>query len=573
MTLKTNNYAISANAKAISKTIDTLAQGCKPASVVRELYHNAEDAMIRGGVSEDNPGEILISRDREYPNKIVFSNSTPGDPLTKDIAKSCLASIGSTGNDEGENFGIGAKISYLPRHPEGLLYRTRTEHTQFTLYKNPENIYALKQESTDSGPAIFCECTDDEFRFTNSETEVVLMGAAPEVDTWKETCTVTSKSGEETQTGYSIRDYLNMRYWSPRSPHITTKVEIHESDKDPFFTPIRFLKAIKESRKLNGTLEVGDGVKIHYYTTNFEKGKKMGSHVTTGYYGYVYNNEVYYETDISPSVRKRRMENLGILTHHKQVMILVEFPTRMHMRPTADRTRVVDDNGTDVEFLLNDYASYFKENMPEDLKNWMQSLYEYNETDVVQEAAKYFKNNSNVFNLPSIKSGQDAEGSSSDSADPNNSNEKVDKPPRKRKRKAARAGTDKRSNGGAPDFLVVADEDSAPVASFPLKAYTITVNTESLIFKYLAADLADFMPEASTENITKGLSEQIYLQVCEYYAMLNTVHRESESDDQIEERMMDNRLDAIATQSTAKLAQSRIRNNLKNTEKNQQIAG
>jgi hypothetical protein len=573
MTTKINDYAISADAKAISKTIDTLAQGCKPASVVRELYHNAEDALIRGGVNADNPGEVLIARDREYPNKIVFSNSTPGDALTKDIAKSCLASIGSTGNDEDENFGIGAKISYLPRHPEGLLYRGKTEHTQFTLYKNPENIYALKQESTDEGPAIFCECGDEEFRFENSETEVVLMGASPEVNTWKETCTVTSKNGEETHTGYSIRDYLNMRYWTPRSTHITTKVEIHEADKEPVFARVRFLKAIKESRKLNGTLDVGNGIKIHYYTTNFEKGKKMGSHVTTGYYGYIYNNEVYYETDISASVRKRRMENLGILTHHKQVMVLVELPTGVRMRPTADRTRVVDDHGTDVEFLLDDIASYFKENMPEDLKEWMQSLYEYSETDVVHEASKYFKNNSNVFKLPSIKSGQDAEGSSSGSTDPNNSNEKADNPPRKRKRKAARAGTDKGSNGGAPTFQVVADEDSEPVASFPLKAYTVTVNTESPIFKHLAVYLTDSLREASPENIRKGLSEQIYLQVCEYYAMLNTVLGASESDDQIEERMMDNSLDALATHSTAKLAYSRIRNNLKNTEKNQQIAG
>jgi hypothetical protein len=399
------------------------------------------------------------------------------------------------------------------------------------------------------------------------------MGAAPEVDKWKETCTVTSKSGEETETGYSIRDYLNMRYWTPRSPHITTKVEIYESGKEPMFAKVRFLKAIKEARGLNGTIELGDGTKIHYFTANYKKGIKMGSHVTTGFYGYIYNNEVYYETDITPSVRKRRMENLGILTHHKQVMVLVEFPTKMRMRPTADRTRVVDDNGTDVEFLLNDYAAYFKENMPEDLKTWMQSLYDYTATDVVHEASKYFKNNSNVFNLPAIKSGEDAEGNSSGSSDPDNSNEKTNKPQRKRKRKAPRAGTDKSANGGAPDFIRVADEDSEHVASFPLKAYTITINTDSLIFKHLAVGIADSMIEASDENIIKGLSEQIYLQVCEYYAMLNTVHRESESDDQIEERMAGNRLDAVATQSTAKLAQSRIRNNLKNTEKNQQLTG
>ena len=59
LTAKINDYAISATAKAISKTIDTLAQGCKPASVV-ELYHNAEDALIRGGVSETNPGRYLF---------------------------------------------------------------------------------------------------------------------------------------------------------------------------------------------------------------------------------------------------------------------------------------------------------------------------------------------------------------------------------------------------------------------------------------------------------------------------------------------------------------------------------
>jgi len=571
---KTKDFPVSADAKAVSRTIDTLALGCKPASVVRELFHNCADALIRGGVSAENPGEIRIARDTVYPLKTVFANSIPGDPLTEEIAKTCLASIGSTGNDEQENFGIGAKISYLPRHPEGLTYRSKTEGEQFTFYKNHENIYALKQEETDDGPTIFCACDDDEFAFSDSETEVVLMGASVEVDTWIETCTITSKAGEASETGYSIRDYLNMRYWESPDPHINTKVMIYESGKDPFLTAVRFLKSIKESRKLNGTLKLNNGVKIHYFTTNFKKGQKMGTHVTTGYYGYIYNNEIYFETDIEPSVRKRRMQNLGVMTHHKQVMVLVEFPPTMKLRPTADRTRIVDSNGTDVEYLLVSYADYFKDNMPEDLKAWMQSLHDWHQTDVVKEASKYFKNNSNVINLPSVTSGTDAEGDSSDSDNDNTegSNGKPGNPPRKRKRKASRAGTKRGTNGGAPEFMI--DKDSAedePLISFPLRPYIVMINVNNLSFTYFAKDIAASVIEANDEYVELGLAEQFYLQTCEYYAMLNKLYGQSESDDRIEERMGADKLDAVANYSVAKQAKARIRSKIRTDEKTEQL--
>ncbi len=158
-------YEVKADAKAISNIIDNLSRGCKPSSVIRELVKNGWEATQRKGVSEESPGIVRIARDSEHPEKAVITNAG-GDPLTRDVAKDSLASIGNTGNDPDDNFGIGAKISYLPSHPEGLHYRSREEKVAFTFYKDPQNIYGFKLEKFEDGDcAHFIECSEEEFRF------------------------------------------------------------------------------------------------------------------------------------------------------------------------------------------------------------------------------------------------------------------------------------------------------------------------------------------------------------------------------------------------------------------------
>lgn len=579
----TRDLLITADARAISRTIDTLSYGCKPGSYIREFTHNGADAfkLWYEQESETNPdatGNIIICKDKTYPNKIVFSNG-PGVPLTEDIAKTCLASLGNSGTSDDENFGIGAKISYLPRNPEGIIYRSRQEESQFNLHKNSQNLYGFKtveveDEDGRTLPANFWYCDESEFVHNDSETEVVLMGASPDVDTWIETCTLASKTPERTSTtGHTIVDYLNMRYWEPLHPNLDVKVEIHQKDKAPFLRKVTFLKKLKESLKLNGTLEHPDGVKMHYFTTNYEKGKKKETHVTTGYYGYIYNNEIYIETDISNSVRRRRMESLGILTHHQHVMVLVEFPDEIKLQPTADRNRIVDTKGTDVEHQLTDYAQFFRENMPEDLKTWMQSLYEHRSIDVRKWAAKYYKKK--VIDHPSLNPGTGATGGSSGSGQPNQSSSPSPSGALpKRKRKKPQAGTSNSNDGGPPEFKITREEGNQPLISFPLSSYTISVNANNELFCHWADIIAEDpqMQSIPPEKIMEGFATQLYLATCCVHASLLETYGKEESEDVIEERMSDDRLNALATDLLVAQAKKLIRSQAKVADKHEAMS-
>ena len=101
-------YALKADSVALTTMINKLSSGCKPEQIIRELWMNALEAIVRGTPPGQEPkGEILITRDKERPLKAVFCNSD-ADPLTKQVVGRHLLSLGSSGNSNTDNFGIGA---------------------------------------------------------------------------------------------------------------------------------------------------------------------------------------------------------------------------------------------------------------------------------------------------------------------------------------------------------------------------------------------------------------------------------------------------------------------------------
>jgi len=546
-------YEVKADAKAISNIIDNLSRGCKPSSVIRELVKNGWEAAQRKGVSEESPGIVRIARDNQYPHKAVIAN-TAGDPLTRAVAKNSLASIGNTGNNPEDNFGIGAKISYLPSHPEGLLYRSREEKVAFTFYKDPQNIYGFKLEKFEDGDcAHFIECSEEEFRFPDSETEVALMGKTPQDDSWLELCKVASKTGDEDAfTGWTIFDHLNARFWEA-PPHC--EAEIYLYDEEGNHTQIAkcsFLKKIKESKEVHGTVHVDKGTyvgtKIHYYAQDVNRGKKKGTRDIAGYFGYIHNGEVFIQKDIAAFARKRRMENAGILVSHKNVLILAELPESMNLRARADRSDVVNEAGTSVDDMLEAIANEFRNRMPDNLKSWMSSNFKEPNSDVTKEAEKIYKKQSSSSGAANAASrGTGAQGGSTGSSPGTGTGSGTNKGStgtgKKRKRKP-QSGTSTKSNGSAPAFKMAPEGADEPLASFPLSAYTITINTENPVFKSL---VDTFETEFAGAPLEQAIAEELYLQICYWHATLLQAYGASESEDKIEARMEDDRLDAVGS--------------------------
>jgi hypothetical protein len=558
-----STLSVKATEEALSNVIDILSRGVLPDQVLRELVKNATEAIERGGfLSEENPGVVRIARDKKYPNKAVITN-TAGDPLTQEVAKNSLASIGATGNDPDENFGIGAKIAYLPQHPLGLEYRSRQDNESFTIHKDERNIYGLKEEQFDDDhPAVFLDCPDEDFTFDDTETEVVLKGKTPGDDTWRELCRVASKDQSPSFSGWTIRDHLNTRFWEPPLL-IDTEVCIYDEDGNYAETAkCRFLKAVAESKEVHGTVPVTTGpyagVKMHYYALKTERGKKKATHDIGGYFGYIHNNEVFIQKDITGTQRKRTMENAGVLVSHKNVLIVAEMPDSMGLLPLPSRAGCVTSDGTTAESMLGDIGNIFRENMPSNLKEWMHDNYVQPTSDVKKEAEKLYRRRASATGAanPSSHGAAATGGSRGKPRGPGNSTgSNAGKAANgKRRQRKARGGA-KNKAGSAPDFRVANEGASEPVASFPLGAYTITVNLDSPLLQRHVSDLTTGYPGIPLENLA---AEETYLQICSYHATLLDEYGSSESDDKIEARMESDKLNAIAGPIMAAVLKLRV---------------
>jgi len=568
--------------------IDKLSRGVPPNKFLREFVKNAFDAHDRGGVNEDNKGTITIARDKPYPNKIVIANSKPGEPFTEEIAKKCLNAVFNPKGGPDSNHGIGAKIAYLPQNPEGILVRCRTARMQFTLYKDKTNIYGLKTEidEKDGNAFNFGECLAEEFTFEDSETEVVLLGRTPEDDTWVSTCKIASpreSSGHDCFAGWTIRDYFNECFWVSPNENVDFKIGIYDAEGNqrahPAWTRPRYLKSIKEAQKknkdgtpggCNGTIVHPDGTQLHYWALNFEKGKKKQSHNTAGYMGYIYNDEVFINKSISDHHRKRKMADAGVITHHKNVAILVGYPKTLVLDSLLDRSAAVTEDGTRAEVLLETYVDYFRENMPDDLKEWMSNLYEPMETNVVKEAEKFYIKQSSLTIAPNGTRGPGPRGPGTGGGGGGGTGGGGGVAPPKRRSKS---GKGKKHNGGPPAFHLSDEGDTEPLVSFPIKSYTVTVNFTNPLFEEAKNTLSE-NNQAPEEILRDCLAESVYLSTCFFHSRLIKSYP-SESESQIEDRLSEDKLNAlIATiEPTAKDRINRHKaNNLKAEQLKEQAA-
>ena len=594
--MTTKTLPLSVPPKGVSDMIDKLSRGVAPNKFLREFVKNAFDAHERGGVNENNKGTITIARDKRFSNKLVIANSQPAEAFTKEIALNYLNTVFNPKGSSDINHGIGAKIAYLPQNPEGILVRCRTAQMSFTLYKDERNIYGLKTETDEAdGKAFnFAECLDEEFTFSDSETEVVLMGRTPDDDTWLSTCKVANPrrdSSHQRFAGWTIRDYFNECFWVSPNENVDFKIGIYDLEGNqrahPAWTRPRYLKSIKEAQKknkdgtpagCNGTLLHPDGAKLHYYALKFAKGKKRSTHHDAGYMGYIYEDEVYMNKSISAHERRRKMANAGVITHHKNVSILIEFSETFYLESLLDRSDAVTEDGTRAEVLIETYADYFREHLPDDLKEWMSNLYIETEKDVVKEAEKFYKKQSSaaLTALPNsigtaapggngAGSGGNGNGSGGGGGTGGGGGGVI---PQKRRSKS---GNSKKHNGGAPEFRIADEGDTEPLVSFPMKSYIVTVNFANPLFEVVKST---FNNEAPEEILRNCVAESIYLNTCLFHSQLIKSYP-NESEPQIEDRLSEDKLNAliVTIESRAKDRINRQKaNNLKAEQLKEQAA-
>jgi hypothetical protein len=542
--------ALNISPEAISQMIDKLSRGVPPSKYLREFVKNGYDALQRGGATAEDNATISIARDAQYPNKIVIANSRPGAPITEDIALNSLNALGSPANGHEYNHGVGAKISYLPQHKMGILFRCRQDNMYFILYKDEYNNYGLKTEMIDGEYVQLFHCSDEGFTFPDSEVEVVLLGDTEEQDTWLETLKVVNPrqdSNHSRYAGWNIRDYFNKSFWVSPDENVKLRIGIYneEGERQSWASP-KYLKSIKESFTTkdggcNGTVEHPDGTKIHYFALKFEKGKKIGTHhnASAGQISYIHNDEVITIPTVDENTRSSRMRSAGIVTHNKHVGIIVDYTDSRdsNFSATLDRSTVVDDNGMRADDIALKYTEYFSHNLPSDLREWMSNLLVRVETDIVKEMGKYFQRSQ--FKLPRENRSSSDEDSET-AEDTNNDNKKPRKPRKK-------GSSSNRGKGYGPTLIVTEEGEDANLVAFASSQYQISINSTHPLF---LSKLQSLVEDSHSKSISKScLIDCLYRGFAFYYLDIKKVYS-NESEQQLSVRLSSDKLDTLIANDT-----------------------
>ena len=569
------SLSIAATDRALTMLVRLLARGVPPNQYLREFIMNCIDALVRGGVSDHKPpGIIRVARDKQYPNKMVITNSVPGDPLTRFIVKEHLMSLANSGNDLDLNHGIGAKIAYVANYG-AILYRCRAQMIQLIIWINPETeVLELKSEEVlwfdddgaDASPKteVFLTCDEEDFTFADSEVEVVLLGSDELEDTWVKACDLLSGNGKTRghAAGYLIADYLRHKWWEIPS---NIQVDVHTYDKEKKENEIRsisFLKDFKEKRETSGTVPHPDGSTIEWYTVpSLGRGKSKSSHDLAGTPGCIHQNEVFIPPGLSEPARSKLMQQAGVWVRSKNVQILVRLADD-DWDQSADRSDVVDDSAVKFSTRLPDYLEYFRQNFPPELKAWMDQYthdasddYKKHAKNIMARAASSAAGIKEVITIDGKDEGlgHPQAGDDSNTENPDDppddeseteAEEETPKKPRKQRKRKPQTGNDADDDPEIPEFRLVNAGEKESLISWDFAAHAINVNLDNPVFVYhkRLVNEGNSYPEKIVDN---ALGLRYYLNVVTYYASL--IHSYPNlSSDLLEEKLKDDKLDAIA---------------------------
>ena len=476
---------------------------CPIRQIVREGVWNGADSNERfefENPDSDTEKEIIIKKDRFNPLKVCITN-IGGDYFSKNKAKQHLLTLANTdtnnkfvNNEFDKNKGGGAKYAYLPHAPVGILYRSKDvagDGIRFHMGLQSSGYYGLKDfychdlEETTSFPY----CAEFSHELENSHgTDMVLMGATEEQDTWTQLNKECSMGESKFGSGYGFWQFISNRLWD--LPPSKIKIMIYNPDgSERSYQSCRPLKEQMLLRQINGTIELPEtegvlkGTKAHYCTT---VGSDRGALYSwsSGFVGFAYKGEVYFDQDQHHTSRRSDLQNCGIYTKSTSWTVIFEIPSSLDLKTQMDRTSLL---GIDK----NSYFSSFANNLPDDIKNWLEEQVPV-EVDV-KDLNSWLKNK--LANFKGFKG--DFEGNKSGQTNTNkdgNDNScgtgggKSSKPPSNRGNTTSpktrrRSGVSNLKNFNLPEIKLIND-DISELARFDIdNSYTVFINEGHKIFK------------------------------------------------------------------------------------------
>jgi hypothetical protein len=357
--------------------IDRLSKDCAPLQFLRELTQNSIEAILASG----GTGEIVWDCDWDQHDltgnyKLCTIDNGVGMTGTEMIGFINQLSSSVHQQSHGGNFGVGAKVSAVPRNQAGLVYLSWKNGvgSMIHVWRDPkEDMYGLKQFEQPDGDSTYTPTIEDAIRpevIRDHGTKVVLHGDSADDNTMQ------APEGAMSPSRWISR-YLNTRYY--RFPKgITVKAregwEYPRADRDR-----NLLRTIVGQKLyLDTHAEHSGAVPLSYATAHWwilkdepALGNNSGWIASNGHVAALYQDELYEMAISRGGVAK--LQSFGVVFGYPRVVIYVE--------PSAGDNAVVVSNTARTSLILNDeplpwsdWAAEFRALMPKPIQELMEEV-------------------------------------------------------------------------------------------------------------------------------------------------------------------------------------------------------
>ena len=562
-------------ADGVASLIDTIGKNCKISQVLREGIVNGIEANSR---ASSGRGTVVITRDWEYTDKISIVNYD-GDFLSEDVADLNLVTLGSSGNKKhnpnSDNFGIGAKVSYLPKASQGILYRSTSpcgDSNKFQIMKVNNCEYGVKVWPSEQDCYIETECNS--IPDGKSGTEMVLMGDTVFENTWKSMCDKVTSTSVKFGTGSSLSTFILERFWEDMGSDIYVQ-RYSNGDIDNGKEKIVPLKQemMSDDYDLKGCISfygeegVPDGTKAYYVCTKTKK-KNTGSGLRgikdksdnwgTYFISFACGKENYrdYKYDEHDKILKehanshiKKARACGLYVEQRAFVIVFELPKGFDAGVSQDRMRLTN---IDKSFFYD----AFRNNMPEDIEEYLSNNTETVSEDLTEEMKKLFSDYKNPLKVSG--SGGDHAGGSNPGTRTGTGTSK------ERKRK----GIVRLKNFEVPEMISSSDKDS-DLISFNYKDYKLIYNAMHPVCQYRAKNIMDEEPGAPKELVDFEIKRMVFMS--SIYSIFETqAVYECKSIQEKEDMWSSDALGRIWSPLSKAAALKRIRNKMKSLKVKEQ---
>jgi len=359
--------------KNMTFMVDKLGEDCAPLQFVRELTQNAIESILK---TPEKRGELrwdVAWNHHALTNVCKLAVIDTGVGMTGDEMVEYINKLSSSMHEQSRhgNFGIGAKISALPRNHEGVLYLSWKEGVGYMvqLWRDPDtDDYGLKRWQWPNGMVEHWAYADDALKpepILDYGTMVVLLG-----NTEKEN-TMQPPSGTPMPSRWALR-YLNTRYFCfPSGITVRSREgwEKPQGDRHNFLREVTGQKHWLDSNcECNGSVEL-DTANAHWWILKEGIDDDSGHNAGGGHVAALYHNELY--ELVAGRAGVARLQGFGVIFGCSRVVLYLEPRADMAVTANIARTQLLCDG---EPLPWSEWACQFREKMPQPICDLMEEV-------------------------------------------------------------------------------------------------------------------------------------------------------------------------------------------------------